>query len=531
MNIEPRTSRIVDRFSLSLAKLTPRLWIVVALFAVYAVVPPLGVGLGAVGAEFKGFYIEPALNTALLLMSLIVAGLSLWYPRISAENASKRAMVSLSAWTVLLLIAAMKIHSFEWFEDIFNPNIPMGSIEEMHWYRVTNLVMSPINIALFLAIGIAFMFVLQAHRRLFLSNQPQKGWKPVWSVVMAVLLVRAFIDYGIFVTTYWVPFDWLSEQAPDLEVFLGMLFTQLTMFAPWLFLFIFAALASGTTVVSNNQGFAVRLAPNGLTILSVRWRRVISVRRVTAGKALDAVIVERGLLPLYRYSNQFSVKKHGIAMLEEVLAHAQASGARIVDVALRLKPVSWGRPLVAIGLLCSIYLQWTTTATMNKLAESPEALMANFSRSGNFLYYGSLTVLSATFIGLGFGFMFGRSHAQVRPVPMLGIGIAASMLYDPLMYWLVYIAIYAILNAILTPISSPTHIPIHGMDLFVPAMWLVAARVVFAVGAYIVGVMTIVRPWYRALPSWPYRLTWLRRRATVEQNPAQPVDAIAVRVL
>jgi hypothetical protein len=52
-------------------------------------------------------------------------------------------------------------------------------------------------------------------------------------------------------------------------------------------------------------------------------------------------------------------------------------------------------------------------------------------------------------------------------------------------------------------------------------MSLVFFKLLFAVVGYLIAVLVVVKPWYHALPSWPYRLPLSRK----ELPPTSVTDA------
>jgi hypothetical protein len=239
--------------------------------------------------------------------------------------------------------------------------------------------------------------------------------------------------------------------------------------------------------------------------------------------SVKTVVIEHGLLPFYRAHFGVRTGRDGAEAVAGLISAATHAGCKIVESRLARGSGRVGVLLVVLGLSGLIAMNSISVSTMELLADPYGDVVANFAGADHFVLLGSLCAGAALLLGLGFGLMFAWTQGGVRFVPLLLIAILCGLLPDPLIYWLVYIAIFAILTARPGTVELIPAVPFPDVDVAVFGMWLVGAKALFGVGGYVIGVMIAVRPWYRALPSCPYKLPWAKKRAIEE--PSVAIDA------
>ncbi len=403
--------------------------------------------------------------------------------------------------------------------------------EAGEWRQVFFFVTGVLDEPLIVAIAL-FGVVLEGLRRVLAwGDKTGKvfriggAWHPVLAGLLALIVtevVAGVPPYGLVATYFF--YDSFAESAyGESESLTYILGTTIDQVVPLVMLFGVYAWKTGAFLSLGADRFQVSLAGGGLTLFTTKWKRVVRLHILSSMNSVNTVVIEHGLLPLYRAHFGVRTGRDGAEAVAGLISAAAKAGCKIVESRLARGSGRVGVLLVAMGLAGIIVMNSVSVSTMERLGDPYGDFVANFAGADHFVLLGSLCAGAALLLGLGFGLMFAWTQGGVRFVPLLLIAIMCGLVPDPLIYWLVYIAIFAILTARLGPIELIPAVPFPDVDIAVFGMWLVGAKALFGVGGYVIGLMIAVRPWYRALPSCPYRLPWAKKRA-IDESPVA-IDA------
>jgi len=279
---------------------------------------------------------------------------------------------------------------------------------------------------------------------------------------------------------------------------------QFGVVVPLLAAFFVLAWKTRATITFRVDRMVVGLG-GAVDLFRMRWKTVLQVNELTVRGERRSAIVEHGLLPWYRLRFGLHARRDGDRVLDMVCRFAP----RTVRTELRRATVPVGYAMLLVATACFLVMKLTMDREMALFAESSESLMRSFVGADHFLLFGLTMIGVSVGLGLGIGLLFASNYGGVRVLPLMGVALAAFLMPSPLIYWLVYIAIYAILAARLAPVESVPHISFPDPAMAVFGMWVADATVALAVGGYLLGSLLAVKPWHRALPSWPY--VWRRK--------------------
>ena len=281
--------------------------------------------------------------------------------------------------------------------------------------------------------------------------------------------------------------------------------------------FFVAAWKTCATLALSPDRMTVGLG-RGLPLFSVKWRNVLSVKELRTPGKPRAFIVEHGVLPWYRFRFGLNERRDEEVTVQALLNRCEGK-RRVVRVRRYTDAVGWA--LVVFSLGCMIAMQKLINYSFGLIAAASTDMPRVFESAGYFRELAMLEFAAALFFGLGIGLLFARNYGGLRIWPIIGVGVGAGIMSGTTIVSLVYIAIYAILLSRLGPVEPVPHLVFPDPLYTLQILWVDAHTVQIAVAAYVVGTLLSVRPWYSALPSWPYR--WRR----VDTSPVELAEAVS----
>jgi hypothetical protein len=364
-----------------------------------------------------------------------------------------------------------------------------------------------------------FAFAFELHRRsLMTSGSRTMAIGGRWKVV-PVILVSAFVA-SLFET--FSPLSLAVSSLFYLEEASGLVYA-LEWIVNWIDVaviltvgFAFYAWKSSARLTVGELGIRIGFADEGLGLVLIPWRHVLRMRELVSRGRRETVSLEVGKLPFFRTRLSFHRSRDGREVLDRVYKGASSHGVQARGATVRRWTVLWGWVTLASAFVCVWIVQRTIEVSSIQMAEADDLRLSGFAGQDHFVFLGVLTAVAALLLGFGLGLLFVRTEGGVRAVPLVGTAIAASMLPDPMIYWLVYIAIYAILIAVQGTIEPSPFIPFPDNAVSTLGLWLVEGTPIFAVFGYVLASLIAIKPWHHALPSWPYRAFWRRAHATDE---------------
>ncbi len=501
MKLTERLSGFLDRGSRVLPYVTGWLW-----------------ALGLIGSVYYALQWTSSGESGFIFLFIALAVSSLVAKMARLRNWRSEAWLSLITWVCALTVANLLLleHMTEpfgatyWFFGFVDGTL---SFPETVWESAKNTVMSLLSLRWFLVLS-AFALVYELHRRRLAS--PRTGLAHAiggrWGVVQAVIagvvvaiIIEATPPFGMITVSMWS----ISDSTDQLISWIDRVIA-------WTAAFAFYAWKTGALLTVDERGIRVGLAENGLGLFSIPWRRVLRIRELGLRGRRESAVIEVGYLPVFRAKFSLHRTRDGEEVLEKVFDEAQRQGVLMDHAVVRRGTALVGWTLLASALACTWLVQWLIAASTNKMANAEDHDIAVFTSADHFILFGGLTACAALLLGFGLGLLFARTDGGMRAVPLIGVAVAGAMLPDPLLYWLVYIAIFSILIARIGPIEPLPAVPFPDNDVSSMGLWLVCAKGLFAVGGYLLATMAAVKPWYRALPTWPYSTPWEKKRALVE---------------
>lgn len=476
----------------------------------------------AVDSERGYTYIQPWWSSqvsevpryVLIASCIVMITLSLVSRRSEARLSKNRAWVSFGAWVSLLTVANLIV---QWM------HLPWASINTFAsdgdgpslLDRLSSVGIESLRLVADLRVWLVvalFAVVLDLHVRKYARNEDQKFvfanvraplWKSVAVSILVGVLVEAFPPF-LTVANFAVGFSF-----PVMDTFFNFLFFDIGGVVDSV-LILFSAIAiyawmSGSRGIVDEKGIRLYIAQGAICFFSAKWEHVLHMKRVRSGSGDERVIVSVGRLPWYRVWLNLDASTESGTLGSRLAGMAESQGIRtsLVTVGRNAKIVGILSLVLCVSLAVafSLALTWDLQRLVELLPERPDV----FGERDFFVKYGLLSAASAACLGLGLGALFSRRDGSIRLVPLVGVAIAASMLPDAFVYWLVNIAIYAILMARLGPLEPQPWIPFPDVGSIEYAMWFCAYKGVFAVLGYFLAFAFLVKPWNSSLFAWPYR--------------------------
>ena len=416
--------------------------------------------------------------------------------------ASKRKWRSASWFSMASWVFAMGAFLI-WYEEVSLPSILTVDYPLVPEFSVLVAVLD-LHLMIVMAVLLA---VLSLH-----TVEKQEGshaiggrWKPVWSWLLGMMVYVLFVQVSplgyLNMMIYFGPWSGLggllNESQPTV---VDHAMEWLAMISPLTACFLVAAWKTQASLAFSEDRMTVGLGKE-LPLFTVAWKKILSVTELVVPGRPRSIVIEHAALPWYRLRFGLHESRDGSEVVDEVL---RRTPHKRQEVKVR-RGTTWIGIAMIVGSLISLKaMERLQIVASERMAESTVDFVPIFESSGYFLELGLMQLGAAVLFGFGVALAFARNYGGVRTLPLLGVAVGAYIMATPLIYWLVYISIYAILVAVQTPVltQSPIHFPDESSVIIF--FWAATYKAPVAVCAYFIGAMVAVRPWYRAIPWWPY---------------------------